>query len=149
MRSTPTGRLIHAACIESIHSHSKTKKGSELRVTYWLLFFICATGGTALASDEASLCNGVEAQMSREHNVLALLLIVPLSGCSNAPSIPVLGAYFPDWLFCILAGMLLAFVLQALLARSGYAAWLVPSVLTYPVLAALLSMSTWLLFFQN
>ncbi|MBK5355532.1 hypothetical protein JFU37_23895 [Pseudomonas sp. TH41] len=87
--------------------------------------------------------------MSRKHNVLALLLIVPLSGCSNAPSIPVLGAYFPDWLFCILAGMLLAFLLQVLLARLGYAAWLVPSVLTYPVLTALLSMSTWLLFFQN
>lgn len=87
--------------------------------------------------------------MSRKHNVLALLLIVPLSGCSNAPSIPVLGAYFPDWLFCIFAGMLLAFLLQVLLARSGFAAWLVPSVLTYPVLTALLSMSTWLLFFQN
>ncbi|WP_322616923.1 YtcA family lipoprotein [Pseudomonas sp. BIC9C] len=87
--------------------------------------------------------------MSRKHNVLALLLIASLSGCSNAPSIPVLGAYFPDCLFCILAGMLLAFLLQVLLARLGFATWLAPSVLTYPVLTALLSMSTWLLFFQN
>jgi len=36
---------------------------------------------------------------------------VVLEGCAIAPSIGLLGAYFPDWLFCIIAGVVLAVAL--------------------------------------
>jgi hypothetical protein len=90
---------------------------------------------------------GEEARTCREGILLLLTLV--LSACSNAPSVPVLGAYFPDWLFCILSAVLLAFLLHALLARSGFGAWLAPPALTYPVLTVLFALSTWLLFFQS
>ncbi|MDB5983471.1 MAG: putative secreted protein [Pseudomonas sp.] len=90
---------------------------------------------------------GEEVRTCREGILLLLTLV--LSACSNAPSVPVLGAYFPDWLFCILSAVLLAFVLHALLTRSGVGAWLAPSALTYPVLTVLFALCTWLLFFQS
>jgi hypothetical protein len=78
-----------------------------------------------------------------------LLLALVLSACSNAPSVPVLGAYFPDWLFCILGAVLLSFLIHALLARRDASAWLTPPALIYPVLTALFALSAWLLFFQS
>ncbi|MBM0964604.1 hypothetical protein JQN37_24380, partial [Escherichia coli] len=36
-----------------------------------------------------------------------LLLVLPLSGCSLSPEIPVLGAAFPGWFFCLLGGAFL------------------------------------------
>jgi hypothetical protein len=86
-------------------------------------------------------------RISREG--ILLLLTLALSACSNAPSVSVLGAYFPDWLFCILGAVVVAFLLHALLARLGFGAWLVPPTLTYPVLTVLLALSAWLLFFQS
>ncbi|MGC4011309.1 MAG: YtcA family lipoprotein [Pseudomonas sp.] len=59
---------------------------------------------------------------------------------------PVLGAYFPDWLFCITGGVLLSLLLHGLLARRAIN--LGPPVLTHPLLATLLSLIAWLLFFR-
>lgn len=84
--------------------------------------------------------------------VRATTLLAPMSGlsaCSNAPSLPVLGAYFPDWLFCISGAVLLSLILHALLARRGLGAWLAPAALSYPLLTALLALAAWLLFFQS
>lgn len=78
-----------------------------------------------------------------------LALVSGVSACSNAPSLPFLGAYFPDWLFCIGGAVLLSMVLHAILARRGLGGWLAPSVLTYPLLTALIALGAWLLFFQS
>lgn len=67
------------------------------------------------------------------------------------PSINVLGAYFPDWLFCIAGATVLCFLLHAVLAARGRLAG-VPShllALGYPALATVLSLSSWLIFFQH
>ena len=77
------------------------------------------------------------------------LLACGLSACSNAPSLPVLGAYFPDWLFCISGAVLLSLILHAVLARRGRVDLLAPAVLTYPLLTALVALGAWLLFFQS
>lgn len=78
-----------------------------------------------------------------------LLLTLTLSACSSSPSVPVLGAYFPDWLFCIFGAVLLALLVHTFLARRGLGAWLTPPALAYPVLTALFALSAWLLFFQT
>ncbi|WP_248797677.1 YtcA family lipoprotein [Pseudomonas sp. MWU13-2105] len=70
-----------------------------------------------------------------------------LAGCKQAPSISVIGAYFPDWLFCAIAGVLLTFLVRAVLLRTQRTAWLRPWVLSYPLLALLFSLLSWLVFF--
>ncbi len=72
-----------------------------------------------------------------------------LGGCSLAPSINVLGAYFPDWLFCIVAGVILTVIAYALLQRSRYCGRIGSVAVVYPALATLLSLVVWLLFFQH
>ena len=73
-----------------------------------------------------------------------------LAGCTLAPSISVLGAYFPDWLFCIIAGVSLTVIIHVVQARENLlGAWFAPVAMTYPALTALLSLTVWLIFFQN
>jgi hypothetical protein len=71
------------------------------------------------------------------------------SGCSGSPSISVLGAYFPDWLFCIAAGVLLTLILYLTLKRlrADHLMW--PSALVYPTLVTFLSFAVWLMLFQH
>lgn len=71
-----------------------------------------------------------------------------LGGCSAAPSIAVLGAYFPEWMFCISGGVLLLVCLHVLLSRSGRSGWLAPPALVYPALAVLFSIALWVVAFN-
>ncbi|MBU3895448.1 YtcA family lipoprotein [Serratia rhizosphaerae] len=76
-------------------------------------------------------------------------LAMLLSGChSRSPSINVLGAYFPDWLFCITGGCLTTVVVYMILTAKKKAEWLTPYILTYPLLIALFSMGYWAIFFN-
>lgn len=70
-----------------------------------------------------------------------------VSGCTNAPSTNVLGAYFPDWLFCIVAGVILTAVIYRVLNR--WQADLGPSAVVYPTLVIFLSLAVWLTLFQH
>jgi hypothetical protein len=72
-----------------------------------------------------------------------------LAGCTLSPSINVLGAYFPDWLFCIVAGVSLTVIVHAIKNKQNLGSWLAPVALTYPALTALFSLTTWLILFQN
>ena len=72
-----------------------------------------------------------------------------LSGCTLAPSINVLGAYFPDWLFCIIAGVSLTVIVNVIQSRFNLERWLAPVALTYPVLTTMFSLAVWLVFFQH
>jgi len=72
-----------------------------------------------------------------------------LNGCTFAPSINVLGAYFPDWLFCIVAGVSLTVIVYVIVSKFTLERWLMPVALTYPVLTTMFSLIAWLVFFQN
>ncbi|MBN3858497.1 hypothetical protein G3N59_34425 [Paraburkholderia sp. Ac-20340] len=84
----------------------------------------------------------------RKPLLLSIALLASVAGCSKAPSIPVSGAYFPDWIFCILAGVLLTCVLRAALSRvrSGMPPAL--PLLVWPALIVLLSLLCWLIVFN-
>lgn len=69
----------------------------------------------------------------------------------TAPSISVLGAFFPDWMFCGLGALLLSLPLSQVLARSAWgqalgARW---RLALYVAAFALLAMAGWLLWFKN
>lgn len=72
-----------------------------------------------------------------------------LAGCTNSPSVNVLGAYFPAWLFCIVAGVALAVVVHRILKRTHYGDRLGPAAVIYPTLVTFLALVVWLIFFQH
>jgi hypothetical protein len=61
----------------------------------------------------------------------------------------VLGAYFPDWIFCITGSVLLAIAVHRALKQSGHEAWMYPLAVTSPALVMLLSLIGWLIFFRQ
>ncbi|MEX3854553.1 YtcA family lipoprotein [Paraburkholderia sp. BR10923] len=90
--------------------------------------------------------------MSRSSVVSLSLLTMPavlLGGCALAPSIPLLGAAFPDWLFCIVAGITGTILVHLALSRRGAILALAPLAVSYPALSALLAMTAWLAFFHR
>ncbi|MFI4941169.1 MAG: YtcA family lipoprotein [Burkholderiales bacterium] len=74
-----------------------------------------------------------------------------LSGCASAPSISVLGAFFPDWMFCIAAAIILTNIVHFSLAAAGWIKWIRGGSLpvVYSALTALFAFACWLLFFKN
>ena len=69
-----------------------------------------------------------------------------LTGCGRAPSFDLLGSFFPAWLFCLAAGLLLTAAARWLFLRLHIVIAL--PVVTYPSLAVLLTLALWLAFFR-
>ena len=83
---------------------------------------------------------------SRFARFLPLLLVAPLlAGCSRAPSVDVLGSFFPAWLVCFLVSIVLTALVRLALLRLRVKAAL--PLLVYPSLAALFTFLLWLIFF--
>jgi hypothetical protein len=76
------------------------------------------------------------------------LLIAAMLGtsCSRAPSFDILGSFFPAWILCLLAGLLLTVAVHWLLLRAGVV--LALPILTYPSLTALFTFGLWFAFFR-
>ena len=74
---------------------------------------------------------------------------VLLSGCERVPSINVLGAFFPSWMLCVIAGIALALVLRYGLVLTGLDPWIGPRGLVYPALALAATLALWLVFFRG
>lgn len=75
----------------------------------------------------------------------ALWLTVLLTGCSLPPSFPVFGAYYPSWLFCIIAGVILTLTTRRIILHKYNV--LSFAGIIYTALFALYSMLFWLVFF--
>lgn len=83
---------------------------------------------------------------SRFVGLLPLLLVAPLlSSCSRAPSVEVLGSFFPAWLVCFIVAIVLTALVRSALLRLRAKAAL--PLLVYPSLAALFTFLLWLIFF--
>jgi hypothetical protein len=70
------------------------------------------------------------------------------TGCSRAPSLNILGSFFPSWILCGVIGILLAFCARLLFVRANFEKELSPLILVYPSLAAFFTFATWLVFFS-
>jgi|SRR5580765_588948 len=80
---------------------------------------------------------------------LAVAILLSLPGCGVAPSVNVLGSFFPAWLICIVIGVLLTILTLQVFAAMKIASHLGPTALVYPCLAALWIFATWLVVFGS
>jgi hypothetical protein len=74
------------------------------------------------------------------------LLAICLGGCARAPSLDILGSFFPAWLLCLAMGLLLSFAAHWLLSRFGIV--IAVPILTYPCLTVLFACVLWLALFH-
>jgi hypothetical protein len=68
---------------------------------------------------------------------------------SRAPSISILGAFFPAWMLCIIAGIVLTLILRAVLRGAKLEDHLGPRALIYPSALVLFTLGTWIVYFQR
>jgi hypothetical protein len=82
---------------------------------------------------------------SRFRRLLPLIVAQLLSSCSRAPSVEVLGSFFPAWLVCFIVAIVLTALARLALLQLRVKAAL--PMLMYPSFAALFTFALWLLFF--
>jgi YtcA family len=71
------------------------------------------------------------------------------TGCSRSPSFNILGSYFPAWIGCGIAGILLAVAVRLFFLHIKLEEkLLLPLVLVYPCLTLFFTFTLWLLFFS-
>lgn len=78
-----------------------------------------------------------------------LLWFLTTAGCSlrGAPSFPIVGAYFPDWMLCGLIGIATAIGLRVLFLLTGLDAVLSFRLFTYVALGVVAALTVWTLVF--
>ncbi len=74
------------------------------------------------------------------------------TGCrldNHAPTLDVLGSYFPAWMICIVLGLVATLITRQLFIAFRIDLYLKLAVLVYPCLLVIYTLVIWLLFFQN
>jgi len=69
-----------------------------------------------------------------------------LDGCSRAPSVDLVGSFFPAWLVCLAAAVGLTALMRLALLRARLK--LAYPIAVYPSLTAIFTFVLWLLFFS-
>jgi YtcA-like protein/putative VirB-like lipoprotein len=77
---------------------------------------------------------------------LLILAMLPLAGCTRAPSVDILGSFFPAWLLCFTIAVVITVSVSLLLSRFRLS--VAYPVLFYLGLAALLTFALWLVFYH-
>jgi hypothetical protein len=82
-----------------------------------------------------------------------ILVVVPVfcllcAGCGRAPSVDIIGSFFPVWMICLTLAIVLAFVVRYLLVRYHLESEVGPLALFYPSVVVLFTCVLWLVFFR-
>lgn len=86
--------------------------------------------------------------MTRERLFGVTVACLLCSGCSRAPSISIIGSFFPVWMVSLAAGVILAFAVRFLLQRYRLESEVGPVAIFYPCVVALFTCLLWLIFFR-
>lgn len=78
--------------------------------------------------------------------VLTVATVLLATGCER--TITVAGAFFPAWLVCIVASLLLSSILHLVLFRSGLDPWLRPRGFVHAAMVGFFTLLFYLLFFR-
>ena len=86
----------------------------------------------------------------REFGKTCLLCLAVLggAGCSRAPSMEFVGTFFPAWMFCIIAALVITGLIRSALVRWELERKLGPLVVFYPSLVVAVSCLLWLILFS-
>jgi FtsH-binding integral membrane protein len=88
---------------------------------------------------------------SSRHTVsagLACTLLFALTGCARSPSFNVLGSYFPGWIVCIVASILVTALIRFILNRWQWEQQVPALPLFYLSIALLIACLIWLIVFE-
>lgn len=80
---------------------------------------------------------------------LPLAAMILLTGCRGAPSINLVGSFFPAWMLCVALGVIGVLLLRRVFVRTEIEAHLGVVPLVYFCLWVLLTLGFWLLFFRS
>jgi YtcA family len=67
-----------------------------------------------------------------------------LSGCSGAPSVDIIGSFFPAWMICMVIAVVGTFAVRYVLVKLHLESEVGPLALFYPSLLTLLTCLIWL-----
>lgn len=84
---------------------------------------------------------------SSNHVRIALLGLF-CAGCGHAPSVDIIGSFFPVWMVCLATAIVLAAVVHVVLTRYQLETEVGPVALFYPCLVVLFTCLLWLIFFR-
>ena len=70
------------------------------------------------------------------------------TGCGRAPSVDIIGSFFPVWMVCLTAAVVLTFVVRYLLMRYKLETEVGPLAIFYPCAVVLLTSLLWLIFYR-
>lgn len=80
--------------------------------------------------------------------VTSVALAAALGGCGHAPTFNILGSFFPSWLVCLIAGIILTAITNRVFARYALDREILWPVAVYPCLALFFACALWLVFFS-
>jgi hypothetical protein len=73
---------------------------------------------------------------------------VTVTSCSRAPSLEIVGSFFPVWMLCLTFAVIVTFLARKVLVRLKLESEVGPVVLFYPSMVVLFSCLLWLVFFR-
>jgi hypothetical protein len=82
----------------------------------------------------------------RPFRAVAWIALSALAGCSASPSVNIFGSYFPSWMLCAFAGLLLAALTSVAFGAAGIDKVLPVPLLVYLALSVAFAFGAWLLF---
>ena len=106
-------------------------------------------------SNGSSLAAGSGASIRRDRHrcgplgLWRIATALPVAGCSYAPTLALLGSYFPAWMLCAVLGIAAAIIIRQILVVAGINDYVVAPPLTYAGLAVSATLLAWLLWFGH
>jgi hypothetical protein len=97
------------------------------------------------------LTSGGKSGLRREHLGIAVkqLAALSLAGCSTSPAQNMLGSFFPAWMLCAAAGIVIAVLLRQVLCALDVNQYLIAPPLTYLSIAVTGTLLVWLVWFGH
>ncbi|HEY4358152.1 MAG TPA: YtcA family lipoprotein [Acidobacteriaceae bacterium] len=86
--------------------------------------------------------------MIRRVPIFTPAILLLCTGCGRAPSVDVLGSFFPVWMVCLILAIIFASIVRVVLLRFKFEQEVGPVALFYPALVILFSCLLWLIFFR-
>ncbi|MCU1262831.1 MAG: hypothetical protein JWO80_5716 [Bryobacterales bacterium] len=71
-----------------------------------------------------------------------------LMGCARAPSVDILGSFFPVWMVCLSVAVIFTFFARSLVVRCKLESHVGPVALFYPSAVVLFTCALWLIFYR-